>query len=320
MPAARADGAGARLIDGVAVARAVRERVARDVAELTARGVVPGLSVVLVGDDPASAVYVRNKEKFAREAGMRGETIRLPATTSPGELLAVVDRLNADPAVHGILVQMPLPKQIDPEAVIRRIRPEKDVDGFHPVNVGEQLIGTGQGFAPCTPAGVMELLRAYDVDVRGREVVVVGRSNIVGKPMAALLVQPGVDATVTVCHSRTRDLAAHTRRADVVVAAIGRARFVTADMLKPGAVVIDVGMNRIDDPTAKAGSRLVGDVDFDAARQVASAITPVPGGVGPMTIAMLLANTVRAARRAHAGHDAAAGAAAGAPAPSESAP
>ena len=289
--------AGARLIDGAAVARAMRERVAGEVAELAEAGVVPGLSVVLVGDDPASAVYVRNKERFARETGMRGETIRMPAETTQDELLAVVDRLNADPAVHGILVQMPLPRQIDPEAVIRRIRPEKDVDGFHPVNVGELLIGTGQGFAPCTPAGVMELLRAYDVDVRGKRVVVIGRSNIVGKPLAALLVQPGVDATVTVCHSRTADLAAHTRAADVVVAAIGRARFVTANMLKPGAVVIDVGMNRVDDPAAKGGTRLVGDVDFEGARAVASAITPVPGGVGPMTIAMLLANTARAARR-----------------------
>jgi methylenetetrahydrofolate dehydrogenase (NADP+)/methenyltetrahydrofolate cyclohydrolase len=297
---------GARVIDGAAVARTVRERVASDVAQLAASGVVPGLSVVLVGDDPASAVYVRNKEKFAREAGMRGETVRMSAETSAEELLAVVDRLNADPAVHGILVQMPLPKQIDAEAVVRRIDPAKDVDGFHPVNVGELLIGTGQGFAPCTPAGVMELLRAYDVDVRGKEVVVIGRSNIVGKPMAALLVQPGADATVTVCHSRTRDLAAHTRRADVVIAAIGRARFVTADMLKPGAVVIDVGMNRVDDPAAKSGSRLVGDVDYEAAREVAAAITPVPGGVGPMTIAMLLANTVRAARRALDGREPAA--------------
>jgi len=294
---ADAPATGARLIDGAAVARTVRDRVAAEVAELTALGVIPGLSVVLVGDDPASAVYVRNKERFAREAGMRGETIRLSAASTQDELLAVVDRLNADPAVHGILVQMPLPRQIDAEAVLRRIRPEKDVDGFHPVNVGELLIGTGQGFAPCTPAGVMELLRAYDIDVRGRDVVIIGRSNIVGKPMAALLVQPGADATVTVCHSRTRDLAAHTRRADVVVAAIGRPRFVTADMLKPGAVVIDVGMNRIDDPTTRTGTRLVGDVDFEGARQVASAITPVPGGVGPMTIAMLLANTVRAARR-----------------------
>jgi len=286
------------LIDGAAVARAVRARVAADCAELAASGVVPGLSVVLVGDDPASAVYVHHKANDAREVGMQSETIRMPATTPQDELLAVLDRLNADPAVHGILVQMPVPKQIDAETVIRRIDPAKDVDGFHPANVGELLIGTGAGFAPCTPAGVVELLRTYDVDTRGRDVVVIGRSNIVGKPMAALLVQPGADATVTVCHSRTTDLAAHTRRADILIAAIGRARFVTADMVKPGAVVIDVGMNRIDDPTTKSGSRLVGDVDFARVREVASLITPVPGGVGPMTRAMLLANTVRAARRA----------------------
>jgi methylenetetrahydrofolate dehydrogenase (NADP+)/methenyltetrahydrofolate cyclohydrolase len=291
------DEGSARLLDGAAVARSVRARVAEDVAALqAAHGVTPGLSVVLVGDDPASAVYVRNKEKQSVEAGMRGETIRMPATTTQDELLAVVDRLNADERVHGILVQMPLPKQIDPDAVIRRIRPDKDVDAFHPANVGKLLIGERDGFAPCTPAGVMVLLEEAGVPLKGAEVVVIGRSNIVGKPMAALLMQPGVDATVTVCHSRTRDLASHTRRADVLIAAIGRARFVTADMVKPGAVVIDVGMNRIDDPSTKSGTRLVGDVDFDAVRSVASAITPVPGGVGPMTIAMLLANTVRAAR------------------------
>ena len=294
------DEGSARLIDGAAVARAVRARVADDVAELQrAHGLTPGLSVVLVGDDPASAVYVRNKEKQSVEAGMRGETVRMPATTTQEELLAVVDRLNADDRVHGILVQMPLPKQIDPTAVIRRIRAEKDVDGFHPVNVGKLQIGERDGFAPCTPAGVMVLLAEAGVPLAGAEVVVIGRSNIVGKPMAAMLMQSGVDATVTVCHSRTRDLAAHTRRADVLVAAIGRGRFVTADMVKPGAVVIDVGMNRIDDPTTRTGTRLVGDVDFDAVRSVASAITPVPGGVGPMTIAMLLANTVRAARQLH---------------------
>ncbi len=291
-------GSTAGLIDGAAVARSVRARVASECAELTAAGVTPGLTVVLVGDDPASAVYVHHKGNDAREVGMRSETIRMPATTPQDELLAVLDRLNADPTVHGILVQMPVPKQIDAETVIRRIDPAKDVDGFHPVNVGELLIGTGAGFAPCTPAGVMELLRAYQVDTRGREVVVIGRSNIVGKPMAAMLVQPGADATVTVCHSRTADLASHTRRADILIAAIGRARFVTADMVKPGAVVIDVGMNRIDDPSTKSGSRLVGDVDFDAVRPIASLITPVPGGVGPMTRALLLANTVRAARRA----------------------
>ncbi len=288
----------AGLIDGAAVARAVRARVAAECAALATAGVVPGLSVVLVGDDPASAVYVHHKGNDAREVGMRSETIRMPATASEAELLDVLDRLNADASVHGILVQMPVPKQIDAETVIRRIDPRKDVDGFHPANVGELLIGTGAGFAPCTPAGVVELLRAYDVETSGRDVVVIGRSNIVGKPMAALLVQPGADATVTVCHSRTRDLAAHTRRADILIAAIGRARFVTADMVKPGAVVIDVGMNRIDDPSTKSGSRLVGDVDFARVREVASLITPVPGGVGPMTRAMLLANTARSARRA----------------------
>jgi methylenetetrahydrofolate dehydrogenase (NADP+)/methenyltetrahydrofolate cyclohydrolase len=294
------DEGSARLIDGAAVARAVRARVATEVAALQeAHGLTPGLSVVLVGDDPASAVYVRNKEKQSVEAGMRGETIRMSATTTQEELLAVVDRLNADDRVHGILVQMPLPKQIDPTAVIRRIRAEKDVDGFHPVNVGKLQIGERDGFAPCTPAGVMVLLAEAGVALSGAEVVVIGRSNIVGKPMAAMLVQSGVDATVTVCHSRTRDLASHTRRADVLIAAIGRGRFVSADMVKPGAVVVDVGMNRIDDPTTKTGTRLVGDVDFHAVRGVASAITPVPGGVGPMTIAMLLANTVRAARQLH---------------------
>ena len=286
-----------RIIDGTAVAKRVRERAAVEARRLAERGVVPGLTVVLVGDDPASAVYVGAKEKACREAGMNGQTIRLPATTSQAELLAIVDRLNADPAVHGILVQMPLPKQIDPDAIILRIRPEKDVDGFHPVNVGKVLIGRKDGFAPCTPAGVQVLLREYGVETRGAEVVVIGRSNIVGKPMASLLVQQGdgADATVTICHSRTRNLAEHVRRADVVIAAVGRPHTVTADMVKPGAVVIDVGVNRVDDATRQRGYRLVGDVDFEGVREVASLITPVPGGVGPMTIAMLLQNTVRAA-------------------------
>lgn len=290
---------GARLIDGNAVARAVREDVARDVAELAARGIVPGLTVVLVGDDPASAVYVRNKGKASLEVGMQSDTIRLPATTSQDELLALVDRLNADPAVHGILVQMPLPKQIDPTTVIRRIAPHKDVDGFHPVNVGKLLIGEKDGFAPCTPAGVQELLVRYGVDTRGKHAVIVGRSNIVGKPMAALLVQQGAgaDCTVTVCHSRTRDLAAMTRQADILIAAVGRPETITGDMIRPGAVVIDVGINRVEDAAAPKGYRLVGDVHFESARQVASLITPVPGGVGPMTIAMLLKNTARAARQ-----------------------
>jgi methylenetetrahydrofolate dehydrogenase (NADP+)/methenyltetrahydrofolate cyclohydrolase len=285
----------AELIDGRAVAAAIRAEVAEEVAALRAQGVVPGLTVVLVGDDPASATYVGAKEKASREVGMAGTTIRMPASTSQEALLAVVDRLNADAAVHGILVQMPLPPQLDPDAVIRRIRPDKDVDGFHPVNVGKLLIGQGDGFVSCTPAGVMELLRRAGVPTRGAEAVVVGRSNIVGKPMAALLVQPGTDATVTVCHSRSRDLAAHVRRADILIAAVGRAEMITGDMLKPGVVVIDVGMNSMADPAHPRGRRLCGDVHFASAVAVAAKITPVPGGVGPMTIAMLLANTARAA-------------------------
>ena len=290
---------GARLMDGALLAQKVRAEVAADVAELQRRGVTPGLSVVLVGDDPASAVYVGGKEKASREAGMTGETIRLPASTSQAELLAVVERLNADARVHGILVQMPLPRQIDPDTVINHIRPEKDVDGFHPVNVGKLLIGHTDGFVPCTPAGIQRLLAEYDVRTTGADCVIVGRSTIVGKPMTALMIQSGplADSTVTVCHSRTRDLPSHTRRADILIVAAGRARLITADMVKPGAVVIDVGMNRIADPSAKSGSRLVGDVDFDGVRHVASLITPVPRGVGPMTIAMLLRNTVLAARR-----------------------
>jgi methylenetetrahydrofolate dehydrogenase (NADP+)/methenyltetrahydrofolate cyclohydrolase len=284
-------------MDGKAVAAKMRARIATQVAELKARGVVPGLSVVLVGDDPASAVYVRNKAAACEEVGMRGETIRMPATTSEAELLAVVDRLNASKDVHGILVQMPLPRQIKPDVVIRRIDPEKDVDGFHPVNVGKMLIGEKDGFIPCTPAGVMVLLREYGVQTSGAQCVVVGRSNIVGKPMAALLVQPGVDATVTICHSRTRNISDYTRNADIVIAAAGRAGLVNGDMLKPGAVVIDVGMNRVDDASQSKGYRLVGDVDFASARDAASLITPVPGGVGPMTIAMLIENTFRAAQR-----------------------
>ncbi len=291
---------GAQLIDGVAVAKAVRADVARDTAELRARGIVPGLTVVIVGEDPASVTYVRSKEKASVEAGMRGETLRLPASVSQAELEALIDRLNADPQVHGILVQSPLPKHIDANTVVRRIAPAKDVDGFHPVNVGKLLIGEKDGFAPCTPAGVQELLVRYGVETSGKDVVIIGRSNIVGKPMAALLVQSGkgADCTVTVCHSRTRDLASHTRRADIVIAAIGKPEVVTADMIRPGAVVIDVGINRVPDPGSAKGYRLVGDVHFESVRRVASLITPVPGGVGPMTIAMLLANTVRAARQA----------------------
>ncbi len=288
----------AELINGTAIASAVRADVARDAARLTARGIRPGLAVVLVGDDPASAVYVRSKGVATEEAGMRGETVRLPAETSQADLLTEVDRLNADPGIHGILVQMPLPKHIQADAVIRRIRPDKDVDGFHPINVGKLLIGESDGFAPCTPAGVQELLVRSGVTTRGAECVIVGRSTIVGKPMAALMMQdgPGANATVTICHSRTVDLAAHTRRADILIVAAGRPGFVTGPMIKPGSVVIDVGINRVDEPRAKRGYIIVGDVDFASAKEVARLITPVPGGVGPMTIAMLLKNTVRAAQ------------------------
>ena len=295
--AAGADAAGAKLIDGTAIGRLVRDDVAKEVARLKTLGVVPGLSVVLVGEDPASAVYVRSKGKACEEAGMRGETIRLPADTREDQLLEQVDALNADPRVHGILVQMPLPKHMSADKVIRRIRPEKDVDGFHPVNVGKLSIGERDGFVPCTPAGAIELLVRSAVETRGKDAVIVGRSNIVGKPMAALLLQdaPGGNASVTVCHSRTTDLAAHTRRADILVAAIGRPEMITGDMIKPGAVVIDVGINRVNDASVPKGYRIVGDVEFASARAVASLITPVPGGVGPMTIAMLMKNTVRAA-------------------------
>jgi len=287
----------AELIDGVAIAREVRADVARDTARLIARGVRPGIAVVLVGENPASAVYVRSKGRASEEAGMHSVTIRLPADTTHEDLIAHVDRLNEDPAIHGILVQMPLPKQIKAEVVIRRVRPGKDVDGFHPENVGKLLIGDRSGFAPCTPAGVQELLVRRHVETKGSECVIVGRSTIVGKPMAAIMMQdgPGANATVTVCHSRTPNLGDQTRRADILIVAAGRPRFVTGDMVKPGAVVIDVGINRVDDAQAKNGYVLVGDVDFPSAREVASLITPVPGGVGPMTIAMLLKNTLRAA-------------------------
>lgn len=287
----------AELLDGVAVARAIRDEVAGLVKVQKARGVVPGLAVVLVGEDPASAVYVRNKGRACEEAGMHSVTIRMPVTTTQAELLAVVDQLNADAAIHGMLVQMPLPPQCNADEVIRRIDPAKDVDGFHPINAGKLIIGEKDGFAPCTPAGVMELLKRYDVKTSGAEVVIVGRSNIVGKPMASLLVQPGIDATVTICHSRTRDLPVHTRRADILIAAIGRPKFVTAEMVKPGATVIDIGINRVEEARAKNGYILTGDVDFAGVSAVAGKITPVPGGVGPLTIAMLLKSTLVAASR-----------------------
>ena len=288
----------AELIDGAAVAARIRAEVANDVAELAKHGIQPGLTVILVGDDPASAVYVAAKERMSREVGMAGATIRLPATTTQDELLAHVDALNADSSVHGILVQSPLPPQIDMRTVIDHLGPEKDVDGFHPVNVGKMFIGDRDGFLPCTPAGVQELLLAAGVATKGKECVVIGRSNIVGKPMAALMVQdrPAGNCTVTICHRYTRDLAMYTRQADILISAVGLPKLITADMVKPGVVVIDVGTTRVADPTKKSGSRIAGDVDFEAVREVASLITPVPGGVGPMTIAMLLKNTVRAAQ------------------------
>jgi len=287
----------AELIDGRAIAKKVRGEAAERAKKLITRGVRPGLAVVLVGEDPASVVYTTSKGKAAEEAGMYSLNIKLPADITQADLLQRVDALNADPKVHGILVQMPLPKHIDPDTVIRRIDPAKDVDGFHPVNVGKMLIGERDGFIPCTPAGIQVMLRESGVRTPGKRCVIIGRSNIVGKPMAALMMQDNENAncTVTVCHRHTENLREQTCAADILIAAAGRARIVTGDMVKPGAVVIDVGTNRIDDATAKSGSRLVGDVDFESVRQVASKITPVPGGVGPMTIAMLIANTVRAA-------------------------
>jgi len=287
----------AELLDGKKIAQEIKGEAAQRVKALQARGITPGLAVILVGDDPASAIYVAAKGKACVEAGMHSETIRLTADTSERDLLGRIDALNADRKIHGILVQFPLPKQINAETVIERIDPAKDVDCFHPINVGKMLTGERSGFLPCTPAGVQEMLKRAGVKTSGKHCVIVGRSNIVGKPMAALMMQPGEGAncTVTVCHSGTRDLAAETQRADILIVAIGKARLITADMVKPGAVVVDVGMNRIPDASAKNGTRLVGDVDFEAVRRVASFITPVPGGVGPMTIAMLLMNTVRSA-------------------------
>ncbi|HEV2748896.1 MAG TPA: bifunctional 5,10-methylenetetrahydrofolate dehydrogenase/5,10-methenyltetrahydrofolate cyclohydrolase [Gemmatimonadales bacterium] len=289
----------ARLIDGTAIGGAMRAELTSEIRALAARGVRPGLAAVLVGNNPASATYVRMKGKACEEAGLHHETIRLPQETSEAELLALIDRLNADPKIHGILIQLPLPKQIDSQRVLRRVAPAKDVDGFHPENVGKVSIGDPTGFRPATPYGVQQLLLRSGVDTTGRHAVIVGRSNIVGRPMAALLLQdgPGGNATVTVCHSRTREIKSVTRLADILIVAMGKPEFVTGDMIKPGAVVVDVGTNRVDDPTAKQGYRLVGDVRFAEAELVAGAITPVPGGVGPMTITMLLYNTVQAARQ-----------------------
>ncbi|HYL56465.1 MAG TPA: bifunctional 5,10-methylenetetrahydrofolate dehydrogenase/5,10-methenyltetrahydrofolate cyclohydrolase [Gemmatimonadales bacterium] len=289
----------ARLIDGTAIGGAMRAELQGEIRTLAARGVQPGLAAVLVGNNPASATYVRMKGKACEEAGLHHETIRLPQETSEAELLALIDRLNADPKIHGILVQLPLPKQIDTQRVLRRVTPAKDVDGFHPENVGKVSVGDPTGFRPATPYGVQQLLLRSGVETTGRHAVIVGRSNIVGRPMAALLLQdgPGGNATVTVCHSRTREIKTVTRLADILIVAMGKPEFVTGEMIKPGAVVVDVGTNRVDDPTTKQGYRLVGDVKFAEANLVAGAITPVPGGVGPMTITMLLYNTVQAARQ-----------------------
>lgn len=290
------------LIDGRAIAEVLHGETRQRVEHLRRHGVVPGLAFVRVGEDPASRVYVGMKEKTAARLGIRSMTRVLPAATSEAGLLEVLARLDADPEVHGILVQAPLPPQIDGSRVYSSVNPAKDVDGFHPVNMGRLLLGDPGGFVPCTPAGVHELLVRSGVPLRGAEVVILGRGNIVGKPMAALLMQKAAqaDATVTVCHSRTRDIAAHCRRADILIAAMGSARFVKADMVRPGAVVIDVGVNRVEDPGSPTGYRLVGDVDFEAVQPVAGRITPNPGGVGPMTIAVLMRNTVQAAAAAAA--------------------
>lgn len=288
------------LIDGRAIAAEVHADTARRVEALGKHGVKPGLAFVRVGEDPASVVYVGMKERHSAQLGINSRTHVLPADTQEPELLSCIRALNADPSVHGILVQAPLPNHIRAPLIYSSVLPEKDVDGFHPVNVGKLMLGDATGFVPCTPAGVHELLIRTDVRIEGANVVILGRGNIVGKPMAALLIQkaPHANATVTLCHSLTRDLADHCRRADIVIAAMGVAHFLKQDMIRPGAVVIDVGVNRIPDPKAKNGSRLVGDVDFEAVRPKAGWITPNPGGVGPMTIALLMRNTVRAAEQA----------------------
>jgi methylenetetrahydrofolate dehydrogenase (NADP+)/methenyltetrahydrofolate cyclohydrolase len=289
----------ANLIDGRAIAENVYRELRRDIAELKARGVVPGLAVVLVGDNAASRAYVRSKDKVSRELGLHSVKLELPASTTQDELLRRVEELNNDPAVHGILVQSPPPKQIDEAAIVRALDPRKDVDGFHPVNVAKLAMGDPSGFVPCTPLGVQRLLLESKVEIAGAHVVVLGRSMIVGKPVALLLMQKGNggDATITVVHSRSRNLSTITHSADILIAAIGQPHFVKAEHVRDGAVVIDVGINRVNDASVERGYRLVGDVDFEEVAEKTRAITPVPGGVGPMTIAMLMANTVRACRQ-----------------------
>jgi methylenetetrahydrofolate dehydrogenase (NADP+)/methenyltetrahydrofolate cyclohydrolase len=289
----------AQIIDGKQVAAGIREELKVEAAKLKQKGIVPGLGVILVGDDPASVSYVTAKERACEEMGIYSDNNRLDAGTSQGQLITLVRKMNKDRRIHGILVQLPLPKGLNESEVLEAIDPAKDVDGFHPMNVGKMVVGE-KAFLPCTPHGVIQLLIRSGVTIEGANVVIVGRSNIVGKPLANMLIQKSAigNATVTVCHTRTRDLAYHTRQADIVIVAAGRPNTVTADMIKEGAVVIDVGVNRVEDATKKQGYRLVGDVDFEAVKEKASLITPVPGGVGPMTITMLLYNTVESARRA----------------------
>jgi len=289
----------ARIIDGKQVAAEIRAELRDEIARLKTRGIVPGLGVILVGDDPASQSYVTGKERACEEIGIYSDDNRLPAQTSPDELIALVERMNRNSRIHGILVQLPLPGHLHESEVLRAIHPDKDVDGLHPVNIGRMVLGE-KALLSCTPHGVVQLLVRSGVTLDGAHAVVVGRSNLVGKPLANMLIQksPTGNATVTVCHTRTKNLGDYTRQADILIAAIGRPGTITADMVKDGAVVIDVGVSRVDDATKKAGYRLVGDVDFEAVKEKASLITPVPGGVGPMTITMLLYNTVASAKRA----------------------
>jgi len=288
----------AQIIDGKQVAAEMRAELKTEVAKLKEQGIVPGLGVILVGEDPASQSYVRAKERACEELGIYSDDNRLPADITQQDLIALVNQMNNDPKINGILVQLPLPKGLNESEVLLAIAPEKDVDGFHPMNVGKMMVGE-KAFLPCTPHGVIQLLLRSGVTIEGAKVVIVGRSNIVGKPLANMLIQKNDkgNATVTVCHTRTADLAWHTRQADIVIAAAGRPNTITADMVKDGVVVIDVGVNRVEDATKKKGYRLVGDVDFEAVKEKASLITPVPGGVGPMTITMLLYNTVESAKR-----------------------
>lgn len=286
----------ATIIDGFAIAQEVRADAANRTLKLAAQGIQPCLAVVLVGTDPASISYVTGKEKALTEAGMISKDIRLPADTDENQLLEIISELNTNPSVHGILVQLPLPKHIDADKILLAIAPQKDVDGFHPVNVGNMMIGR-RSYLPCTPNGILYLLKRMQIQTNGKHAVIVGRSNIVGKPLAVLLTRKEYNATVTICHTGTQNIASYTKQADILIAAAGTPKIISADMIKPGAAVIDVGVNRIPDASKKSGFRLCGDVDFEAALSVASYITPVPRGVGPMTIAMLLQNTVEAAEQ-----------------------